>query len=71
MSNAHLEPSLYRILAPILDSDTLRWVATSGAEVGNPVTLSLSQPKNLHKLVSFLVLEILIKLVLICDAYSG
>jgi hypothetical protein len=66
-----LEPGLYRILAPIDSANSLGYVATSGDNVGDPVTLSLSQPKNLHELVSFLVSDILIKPVLICDAYSG
>jgi hypothetical protein len=64
-----LKPGLYRILAPI-DSASLGYVVTSG-NIGDPITLALSQPKNLHELVSFLVSGILIKLVLICDAYSG
>ena len=66
-----LEPGLYRILAPINSANSLGYVATSGDNVGDPVTLALSKPKNLHELVSFLVSDILIKLVLICDAYSG
>jgi hypothetical protein len=66
---AQLEDGLYRILNPKINS--LGYVAKSGYEIGTPVTLSLSQPTDLHELVSFLVTDMLIKLVLICDAYSG
>jgi hypothetical protein len=49
---AQLSPGLYRILNPEINS--AGYVAKSGAEVGTPVVLSLSQtqPPDLHELVS-------------------
>jgi hypothetical protein len=67
---AQLKPGLYRIRAPEIGGH--QYVAKSGPNVGSAVTLSYeSRAKDLHELVSFLVSDMLSKLVLICDTYSG
>jgi hypothetical protein len=48
---AELSPGLYRIFNP--EITTAGYVAKSGEKIGLPVTLSLSQPSDLHELVSF------------------
>lgn len=67
--SAELSPGLYRILNP--EINTAGYVAKSGGQIGLPVTLSLSQPSDLHELVSFFLFGWLIKLMLICAGYSG
>ena len=66
---AQLKDGVYRILDPEINS--IGYVAKSGYEIGTPVTLGLSRLNDLHELVSFLVSDMLIKLALICYAYSG
>jgi len=66
---AQLKEGLYRILDPEING--IGYVTQSGYYVGTPVTLSLSQTMDLHEIVSFLVTDMLIKLMLISDAYSG
>jgi len=60
---AELKDCLYRILDP--QTNSIGYVAKSGYHVGTPVTLSLSEPTDLHELVSFLVTDMLVKLMLI------
>ena len=59
---AQLRDGVYRILDPEINS--LGYVAKSGNEIGTPVTLGLSRLNDLHELVSFLVSDMLIKLIL-------
>ena len=46
---AELKDGLYRILDPEINS--IGYVAKSGYHVGTPVTLSLSEPTDLHELI--------------------
>jgi hypothetical protein len=66
---AELSEGLYRILNP--EVNRIGFVAKSGAEIGTPVVLSLSQPPDLHELVSFFFRRVTYMWVFICDAYSG
>jgi len=69
---AELSPGLYRIVNSQIN--TAGYVAKSGGQIGLPTVLSLSEPSDLHELVSFFlrrVTDTLIKLAFICDAYSG
>lgn len=48
---ADLPPGLYRISS--FDANSIRYVVKSGSKVGAPVFPSLSEPSDLHKLMSF------------------